>query len=1643
MSAISGFISTVSNTITGIASNIMNAISGAITTLSNMITGITTAISNTISGFIDTVSKTLSGIAKNITDSLSTVAKSLSDTISGFTKSISDAISTMAKGIMDNITGIGKSILDIYNFIVNAFQNMASQVGAGFQVIGNTLMGFINGVLQVASEVKILSLNLSNLVTLFDELQKAIIEVFSNPLKWLSEKLILPASNLVSHLWNSAKSLFDSILKQISDVFSKIWETITSTAKAVSDTIIDTIQKLWSMLVKPKSPELGFYSESFEKFVYGIYNPVQKMMVEQAQVILIDQFTPVLAEFAYPIAKDKVSVELMKLWTFSISMMFFPIIGQIPVRLASWTTRAIARSLSGLDWNIRINLRPLGLGVDTQFNLAKALGATLHETASNIEKWLDEVGRGLVYGYAIWFSRPIAKLGNMIARNFIPVEIPRDEILLESLRRSIPHKTFDEKYKYTNYFLAIQGYSDYVIDLLMAKEDKLNIEVTDRFGTKRKIPLSILYELPSASDVATMMVRDIFASIEDFQKLYQARGMAKDIGALYYFLRFRYPPPEKLWQFTMRGISGLLWATLPEPEKADIRKEIEAMGAIMPTSPVELNFKTDILMTAFKTYMKWHDYFRGCILEGELILGDNKPIETYEVGDHTLLGGKVEATYRKHYRGKAVKIKAYDILELKVTPEHIIPVVRLARKWIIENGRDSFKLVPVEIVYKHADKIEPAPKTHITHYNEGDYLLVPVLKGEVDVKELSMHKYLKQYTNVRRLTLPLDEDVAWFMGFYVAEGCSQDKYISVSQSEENKEIINKVCAIINKLGYRSVVSKHRGIVEIYIKSPILARAFSDWFGKGAENKKIPDFILHHKDINIVKAFIEGYVAGDGHIRNNSDEVYLYTVSKTLALQLQLLLLRLGYIAGISYREKENGYKIWYTVHEHKNKLVRRLSEFTGFSESIPLFKHAEDYLLAPVSEVEFEDYEGSVYDLQVENDHFLVSNVVVHNSWIQGFTSDNLIYIDTLADIPTKIDMRWMVKWGVYELFSAKGVTYESTVREFATKIIEPNAVSQVQMDLTNFSRTLQATGIHPDWIPATAVAEAMNSLTEERTALRTGFISLFKEGFYDVTSLETLLAGFISTSFKVAYFDITQMKWTTGWVNMPVMYLPPERKLLELRALMDRSLDILRDIQRDISTAYQEFIIWDYNEYKSRLTQVINSINEFYSKDYETITGVKLPDQLKLKFVEDYYKPYVEALKTWRDVFTIRRVRMWTQRWLGWIMYRVAYGTVEKEDVEKLVKYVGEKAKLTDYETEFIKQVMELMYGISKRTTVSEYLPTPSTLATLSEYMTLDVELVKKILVERGLPKEWQDIWLTYITVRPIKSDARNLLSAYIRALRYGVVTRDVVDNYIKTLPKYGFTDREISFITESVNLEEQIIEARTSRQEYIPTPSMLATICEYIPEARKFFDAVVKARRIPQEWQAIWAKYIDIRPLVDDIKRYLSRAEQLYVRFMIKQDDFKKILNEASSYLGYTPKELEFLMKVTEFERYRNAWTELIGSVERLVSLSEYSPRASKYALGKLYEMIDALPLSDDEKKELKAMWEEYIRNRPVKSEARTYITQLINLYVDGLISGDAFKKELQEMKNWGFSDAELMFYEAQASLRRARKLRIPVGE
>ncbi|RLG58933.1 hypothetical protein DRN86_05005, partial [Candidatus Geothermarchaeota archaeon] len=1041
-------------------------------------------------------------------------------------------------------------------------------------------------------------------------------------------------------LWAGAQTIWNTILKEFGELLKTLWQGIKDISKATGEVLRDAFQGAWEIF-----KEVG---EPFQEFIQEVYKPIPENTASQLEIITTPIFKDAFKEFEIGTPQfltiEYVSKQLISATTYSIAMGFMPLWGQLPIRLTSWTLKALAKWISDHDWKIRINLRPLGIGVDTEFSWAKALGATLTSYSNDLMKWLDEIGRGMVYGYAIWMTQPIAKLLNFWFRNFIPVQLPREDIVIEFARRSMqytyvrdatgkiteikPSEFFSSILNMARYYYGLYGYSDEALRWIFSYSLEDWVQTKDRFGYIRNFPMSLMHELPSASDMATMMVRDLFYDIDSFKKVAHMRGMTEDIAYMYYFLRFRYPPPERLWQFVTRGISGLLWATLTSDELDEISKEAEAVGAPTPISPIELN-KMDTptcakLLEAFKKYMKWHDYARF--------------------------------------------------------------------SWITE---------------------------------------------------------------------------------------------------------------------------------------------------------------------------------------------------------------------------------------------------------FP-------------------------------------------------FTSDNLIYIDTLADIPTKIDQRWITKWGLYELLSNKGVGLYSPVSEFRTKIIENQAKSNITMDLTLFARTLQATGMHPDWIPITATAEAINALTDERTLLRTGFINLFKEGFWNVESLEKLLAGVIMASFKVSYFDMAEMKWGTGWINHPVMFLPAERKLLELRALMDRSLDILRDIARDVARGYSEWIIDDYNEYKNTLTKVIDEINKYFAEDYEAITGATLPDDLKLQFVESYYKPYIKGLDVYRKVFTIRRIRYWTQRWLGWVMYRVGTGVVKKEDIQEFSTYVAKYAKLTPDEKQFIQGVLERLMGIALR----EYIPTPSQLATLSEYLVISKEMINKVFEARRVPEEWRAIWQRYIAVRPIKTDFKSLLTVARRALRYGAITEDTWKELLSEALAYGFTQTEIGILERIAELEETIEMFRENRREYIPTPYSLATICEYIPKAREFFDEVMKARHVPKEWQPIWAEYIDLRPIISEVRKMVSRAEDLYTYFCITKEDYMKILEEVKKF-GYTDKEKELMLTSSEYERQRRAWQETIGSVSLMMTLAEYSPKAKDFALGTINKMIDALPIDDETKNTLKEMWKQYIRVRPVYSEVKMYITQLINLY------------------------------------------------
>ncbi len=416
-----------------------------------------------------------------------------------------------------------------------------------------------------------------------------------------------------------------------------------------------------------------------------------------------------------------------------------------------------------------------------------------------------------------------------------------------------------------------------------------------------------------------------------------------------------------------------------------------------------------------------------CVPAAEILLGDNKPISEYGVNDRvTGRSGlqSVTKTYARPFTGDLVEIKALGMLPFRVTPNHPLLVVP---------GRSRGATVTYrEQVWQDAGRLRPKVR-----YEDGDYLVMPRVHGTLRPSEIPLGSYiqahratLKQagrgarpYVYAHAEAFPLTEDTAWMLGLYVADGSPSPAHRSVAfhLHENETEKVERLRRVAHGLGHRLWVDSVPGerAVTAHLASVILCAFLPDVCGKGAHRKRIPDFILYHEDEGVLRAFLEGYMAGDGSTeftRAGYEISSFTTVSKTLALQLQLAFGRLGVfialrrkrraqvgtILGRKVRMRETYRGLWCSdVRATRRKRLRRLGD-------------DEAYFL-PVKSVRRVPFMGSVHNLETTDHTYLVSNIVTHNCgpncqqvWIDYFNNAGA-YIETAQVFPPPFDYAFFI----------------------------------------------------------------------------------------------------------------------------------------------------------------------------------------------------------------------------------------------------------------------------------------------------------------------------------------------------------------------------------------------------------------------------------------------------------------------------------------------------------------------------------------------------------------------------------------------------------------------------------------------------------
>ncbi|MFH1440257.1 MAG: DNA topoisomerase VI subunit B [Candidatus Woesearchaeota archaeon] len=165
---------------------------------------------------------------------------------------------------------------------------------------------------------------------------------------------------------------------------------------------------------------------------------------------------------------------------------------------------------------------------------------------------------------------------------------------------------------------------------------------------------------------------------------------------------------------------------------------------------------------------------------------------------------------------------------------------------------------------------------------------------------------IKTYFHGKEYNVPiiwsLTNSLMKLIGLFVAEGHTGNRQIGFTFSRKERDLVKLVCDTGFTLGTSYTVEERpeKNCIRVKLFGGILSYLFKKWCGRGAKNKKLPDFIFS-ASAELRQDCLDYLYRGDGHNAKNKNQLMLTTVSKELANQIMYLWLIQGVIASCSER----------------------------------------------------------------------------------------------------------------------------------------------------------------------------------------------------------------------------------------------------------------------------------------------------------------------------------------------------------------------------------------------------------------------------------------------------------------------------------------------------------------------------------------------------------------------------------------------------------------------------------------------------------------------------------------------------------------------------------------------------------------------
>ena len=336
-------------------------------------------------------------------------------------------------------------------------------------------------------------------------------------------------------------------------------------------------------------------------------------------------------------------------------------------------------------------------------------------------------------------------------------------------------------------------------------------------------------------------------------------------------------------------------------------------------------------------------------------------------------------TETHEFTGELVELRCAGMPPVQFTPNH--PVLAIDRPARIRHDRPRY--ANIADCAGHSDSARWYAADALA---PGMVVLYPIVQGEQAVERLP------EYPDV-----PVDEAFLTIAACYLAEGSlggaqgkAQQVFFTFGAGEV--ALARRLCDALQAHAAPVRMRTRRNTLEVLCHSTEWAERMQRLFGRRAENKRMPDWMLtlpRAQQAHLLATLwrCDGYC---GAVQGYPRAQYV-TVSPTLAFQVHQMLLRLGVAAGLTRRTPRDRQPI-YTVSVTGSDALRRFAERLGYKIDIPDSRRRTgrlavdaQYLYLPVRAVRRVPYAGVVHNLEVAKAHtYTGSLALTHNCIVNG-----------------------------------------------------------------------------------------------------------------------------------------------------------------------------------------------------------------------------------------------------------------------------------------------------------------------------------------------------------------------------------------------------------------------------------------------------------------------------------------------------------------------------------------------------------------------------------------------------------------------------------------------------------------------------------